>query len=352
MSRTTTVTGTLVDSSDTPLPNKTITATLTGAEDPYITSTGTIVSADAVTTITDMSGDWSLDLLSPGDLSPTGLYYIVTATNFLIVTTSFAYSASPVDITTISASSPTPSSSTVLVYDYVIDPAGNPVIAASVICKINRNAIDTINNNSVGIAAQLSTLTDINGYYAFNLIPNGSLSPLGTYYNIYEDGSIQPKSIITGVSGGLVNQLIVTPTTPGANVVSQSSISADLTELAAFVSLTTGSDITDNLDRIRYILSSYTGGDWFTETLFAQLNPASRQAGNISINGSITADTGLSTAGVLSVGGNGTITGTLTVNGSLLGTSVPNVGTIPPGAVAVYTTPRGRQTLGSLAVFL
>lgn len=352
MSRTTTITGTLVDSSDNPLANKTITATLTGADDPYITSTGIVISSDAVTTITASDGTWSLNLLSPGDLSPTRLYYIVTSVNFLLITTSFAYSASPVAITTLSSSAPTPSSSTVLVYDYIINPAGDPLVAVPVVCKININAFDTINNNSVGVAAQLSTLTDTNGYYAFNLIPNGDLDPIGTYYNVYENNSLQPKSIVTGDSGGIVNELRITPSTPGASPLSQSSIGADLAEVAAFVSLTSTSTIVANLERIRAILAAYTGDDWFTETLFAQLNPATRQSGNLNINGSITAAAGLSTSGVLSVGGNATISGTTTVSGSLLGSAVPNVATVPTGAFAIYTTPHGRQTLGAFRIFL
>lgn len=357
--RLTTVTGTLTGTGGAPLAGATVTASLVGplgATDFSYTGDGgaggIVISPAPVTTTTASDGTWSLALVAPGDLSPAACHYVVSASGLAITTTAFAYSATPLTLLSIDAGGSTPFSTTALIYDYVIDPAGNPVVGAKVTCRTSQNAINTTNNVSIPANVVLETTTGSNGYYSFNIVPNADLSPNGVYYLVYENGTTKAKAISVPSAGGLVNALQITPITPGSGVVAQNAIGADLTEAATFDTLGGSSTLVNNLDRIRWVLAQYTGGAWDTATLFAQLDPLVQQLGNILIAGSITANGGLVTSGLLSVGGNAVVDGALTVNGSLVGAAVPNVATVPSGASAMYTTPHGRMTFGNLAIFL
>ena len=346
--RTTTITGLLTDSRGTPIPSAIVTATLQGATNIYSTQDGSLVDPLPNPVSTALDGTFSLSLLPPGDLSPSGLFYQIVAGIFSIRTTPFPYSATALPLSTVAASSPTPSSTTTPVYDYLIDPGGVPIANATVTCKVSENAINTGNLVSLPANQYRRTTTDVNGYYQFNLIPSTNLAPAGVYYLIYENGAPKPKSIFVGSGGGTVNSLIITPSTPGAGATAQSSIAADQIEAQTFDTLSAGSNIVANLNRIRYVLSQYVGGaSWHTTTLFAQLSPLVRQLGNISITGSVSSGS-MTTDGLLNVGGNATVLGNLVVDGSITGAALPNAATVPPGAFAVWTTPWGRQSLNAL----
>jgi hypothetical protein len=70
------------------------------------------------------------------------------------------------------------------VFDYLLDSGGAPVVGAQVICVLNFSPAVTLNPVVSLQAIQKQTVTDRNGYYTFNLIPNANITPGGTVYSV------------------------------------------------------------------------------------------------------------------------------------------------------------------------
>lgn len=124
------------------------------------------------------------------------------------------------------------------VFDYLLDTAGHPKSGATVIAVLNYAPAVTLNPVTSLQAIQQQTTTDSNGYYSFNLIPNGNINPSGTTYTIIAPDTTLDISVPT--TGGPFQVTAITTSQPA-------TITPATTGLVGPITVTGDETVTGNL---------------------------------------------------------------------------------------------------------
>lgn len=288
--RTTTITGAVFDEFNYPLPGVQVFAYLktSGFPATYVNTTSTTVDVVSSTT-SDSSGQWTLHLAAPGDLSPSGLYYIFSIKDIIYSTTSFAYSITTISFTDILQKPSTVISANMI--GYITDNAGNGVLNTEIIATISMPCYDFVSKCSVlpNSSGRVVTQTDQTGTYILPLLPTNNLIPLGSYYIVQEGTTITPKRISVPSAGGNVNDNIILATTVlGSTGFSVQQVPADVLESVSY----NDPPITlqDNEARIRSALTKLLHTNWSTlvqDTLPTLLPVGGTTTGTIQILGGL-----------------------------------------------------------------
>lgn len=342
------ITGTLVDATGTALPDQEIDAALDIPSTSSISYDPAFLSVMPllISTITASDGTWSMELIAPEDLSVPEIGYIFTGLGFTASTGSFAWQSSPLPLTDI-LDNPAPNPEILAtIYGFITDPSGLPKEGVAVSIGVTQEATSNTTDAIVDASTIITTSSDQNGYWTVDLIPTTLLTPSTTLYSVIE-GMGTPKLIAFTTSGGNVNTLVVNNPTGNLIPLTSTSVSADLVEDdSGYITPDNTSTLLTNMNNIRSILAKHSGGRWYDIYTWVTMSPSSAETGSMHITGTADAQSGLLTSGTLSAA-SAIITNNLTLNGK---TTTSN--TIPTGSTMVYTTQHGRQTLGSLAVFL
>lgn len=171
---------------------------------------------------------------------------------------------------------------TVVVFDYLLDTAGKPIVGATVRCVLNYNAA-TVSSPAVSIVPnQQSATTDANGYYQFTLIPSASLAPSGTTYQVVTPVYAADISV---PSGGGPYQV------PGLIVGQPTSLSAPATVLTGPLTVQNGPITFPNASlgvaALTGVLPLANGGTGSASQNFVDLTTAQSIAGNKTFTGNM-----------------------------------------------------------------
>jgi hypothetical protein len=258
----------------------------------------------------------------------------------------------------------------VALYDYYLAP-GDPSTATTSKGKVGRQIKVTLQYDKavtlspdpvvwVAQEAIYSALTDANGFWQVNLVPNNKITPANTYYTVEIEGGPSYKVQLTDVgvpaAGWQSSAAGVLLDIPAALAGTTSTVGAitatGLITAQAGISITAGGltvsgGETDTggltVDTITYSLAVsrlIPGGTSFSvrDTGNANDNLLVTNAGNITARGSLTVTGGPLTvsAGGMAVTGNSTVTGTLVVTSTL---------TVSAGGAAITGTSTVTGTL-------
>ena len=124
------------------------------------------------------------------------------------------------------------------VFDYLENTAGKPIVGATINCTLSFNGA-SVTSPIVNVGElQQSTTTDQNGFWRFALIPNDTLTPTGTLYQIGTPGSTYDISVPSGGADVQSSSIL-------ANV--PSVLSPALTNLTGPITVTGNETVTGNL---------------------------------------------------------------------------------------------------------